>query len=142
MGQFTTSVLLKGSSSLRASAHATNKDATNLLLRGDRYSLSAICFVGFPGEREREKEKEGEKILQILFYRAIYTIFVFLRGKGRREREREREIKGGRKRGGRYLFISGGCWRRRVVVEEVIRAMMEEEENACKGIFNGDGEDK
>lgn len=29
-----------------------------------------------------------------------------------------------------------------MVVEEVIRAMMEEEENACKGIFNGDGEDK
>lgn len=34
-----------------------NKDATNLLLlllRGDRYSLSAICFAGFPGERERD----------------------------------------------------------------------------------------
>lgn len=79
------------------------------------------------------REKEGEKILQILFYRAIYTIFVFLRGKGRRKRERERN-KG---RGERYLLAATEG-----VVEEVIRAMMEEEENACKGIFNGDGEDK
>lgn len=55
-GSFIKRIFLLPSWTTRASAHATNLLLLLLLLlRGDRYSLSAICFAGFPGEKERER---------------------------------------------------------------------------------------
>lgn len=80
-----------------------------------------------------EREGRGKDPSDPLLPRDIHDFRFFKRKRTKEERERERN-KG---RGERYLLAATEG-----VVEEVIRAMMEEEENACKGIFNGDGEDK